>query len=58
VWVIDSGNITRLRPVTVASWRDEGAVVTGGLQAGERIVASGVHKVQQGEKVIYKTVSR
>jgi membrane fusion protein, multidrug efflux system len=58
VWVIDGADTTRLRPVTIASWRDDGAIVTDGLQAGERIVASGVHKVQQGEKVIYKTVSR
>lgn len=58
VWVIDAGNTARLRPVTVAAWRDAGAAVTSGLVAGERIVASGVHKVQNGEKVAFQDIAR
>jgi membrane fusion protein, multidrug efflux system len=55
VWVIDDKNIANVRPVKVASWRDGGAIIIDGLKPGERIVASGVHKVHAGEKVSFKT---
>lgn len=51
VWVVGGDNTLALRPVEVAQFREGGAVVTGGLQAGERIVSAGVHKVVAGEKV-------
>ncbi|MET0985763.1 MAG: efflux RND transporter periplasmic adaptor subunit [Steroidobacteraceae bacterium] len=53
VWVVDAKGITALRPVKVATWRDGGVLVTEGLEPGERIVASGVHKVHAGEKVSF-----
>ena len=53
VWVIDDKGITSVRPVRVSAWQDGGAVITEGLKPGERIVASGVHKVHAGEKVVF-----
>lgn len=51
VWVIGADQALALRPVEVAGFREDGVLVAGGLQAGERIVAAGVHKVVAGEKV-------
>jgi RND family efflux transporter MFP subunit len=56
VWVVDDKDTTVLRPVNVESWRDGGVLVTSGLEPGERIVASGVHKVHAGEKVSFKDI--
>lgn len=58
VWVVDGKSTAHLRPVKVAAWRDGGAAVAAGLVPGERIVASGVHKVQDGEKVAFKDIPR
>jgi RND family efflux transporter MFP subunit len=55
VWVIDDKGAAKIRPIKVSSWQDGGAVVIDGLKAGERIVASGVHKVHVGEKVSFNT---
>lgn len=51
VWVVKADRSVTLRAVTVASYRDDGAVISGGIQAGERIVRAGVHKLAEGEKV-------
>jgi multidrug efflux system membrane fusion protein len=51
VWIIGADQALTLRPVEVAAFREDGVLVAGGLQAGERIVAAGVHKVVAGEKV-------
>jgi RND family efflux transporter MFP subunit len=51
VWVVGADNTLALRPIEVAQFREDGALVTGGLTAGERIVSAGVHKVVAGEKV-------
>lgn len=51
VWVLgDAGAITK-RPIVVAAWREDGALVRSGLRAGERIVAAGGQKLMPGEKV-------
>lgn len=51
VWVVAADRSVGLRPVKVAAWRDDGAVIASGLAAGERIVAAGVHKLSAGEKI-------
>lgn len=51
VWIVGADRSLSLRPVKVASYRDDGAVIAGGLAAGERIVGAGVHKLSAGEKI-------
>ncbi len=51
VWIVAADHSISLRPVKVAAYRDAGAVVGGGLTAGERIVVAGVHKLNAGEKI-------
>lgn len=51
VWIVAADRSISLRPVQVAAWRDDGAVITGGLGGGERIVSAGVHRVVAGEKI-------
>jgi RND family efflux transporter MFP subunit len=52
VWIVAADNSVTLRAVTVVSYRDDGAVISGGIQAGERIVRAGVHKLAEGEKIM------
>jgi len=51
VWIVAADHTISLRPVQVAAYRDDGAVIAGGLMAGERIVSNGVHRLAAGEKV-------
>ncbi len=51
VWLIGEDGHVRLRPITVAAWREDGVAVSGGLVGGERIVAAGAHKLVKGEAV-------
>lgn len=51
VWVVAADQTVSLRPVQVAAYRDEGAVIASGIAAGERIVSAGVHKLSAGEKI-------
>lgn len=51
VWIVAADRTVSLRPVEVAEYRDDGAVVTSGLAAGERIVSNGVHRLAAGEKI-------
>jgi RND family efflux transporter MFP subunit len=52
VWVYDAqSKSVSLRPVTVAQYREDGIVVTGGLADGEWIVAAGVNKLTPGQQV-------
>ena len=52
VWVVDpASRQVKLRPVTVAQFREDGAAVTSGLSAGEWIVTAGVHKLRPGQVV-------
>lgn len=52
VWIVAADRSVTLRAVTVASYRDDGAVISNGIQAGERIVRAGVHKLAEGEKIM------
>lgn len=51
LWVVAADHTVSLRPVQVAAYRDGGAVIAGGITAGERIVSAGVHKLSAGEKI-------
>lgn len=51
VWIVAADHSVSLRPVVVAAYRDDGALIAGGIAAGERIVSAGVHKLTAGEKV-------
>ncbi|HYR06107.1 MAG TPA: efflux RND transporter periplasmic adaptor subunit [Gallionella sp.] len=51
VWIVAADRTISLRPVEVAAYRDDGAVITSGLAAGERIVSNGVHRLAPGEKI-------
>lgn len=51
VWIVAADHSINLRPVQIAAYRDEGVVISGGLDSGERIVIAGVHKLTAGEKI-------
>jgi RND family efflux transporter MFP subunit len=51
VWVIGKEGAVELRPVEVARYGDDGAVLKAGLNEGETIVAAGAFKLAAGEKV-------
>lgn len=52
VWVLSHPTDTlELRPVAIAAYAGDLAIVGGGLKAGERVVTAGVHKLDSGQKV-------
>jgi RND family efflux transporter MFP subunit len=51
VWIVAQDRSVALRPVTVAAYRDDGAWISDGITAGERIVSAGVHKLTVGDKI-------
>lgn len=51
VWIVAADHSVSLRPVQIAQYADEGALIASGIKAGERIVSAGVHKIVAGEKI-------
>ncbi|MEF8769785.1 MAG: efflux RND transporter periplasmic adaptor subunit [Candidatus Accumulibacter phosphatis] len=51
LWVVSADQTVALRPVVLASYREDTAVLDSGVQTGERIVVAGVHKLSSGEHV-------
>jgi RND family efflux transporter MFP subunit len=51
VYSVDESGALVLRPVTVASFTEDAALITSGVRDGERIVTLGVHKLEAGLKV-------
>lgn len=52
VWIVDpSSKQVRLRSIAVGQFREDGATVTSGLQAGEWVVTAGVHKLRENQVV-------
>jgi RND family efflux transporter MFP subunit len=51
LWIVSQDGSVSLRTVTVVSYQDEGAMISSGLNSGERIVSAGVHKLTSGEKI-------
>lgn len=51
VYLVDASGMLVLRPVTVASFTEDAAVVTSGISNGDKIVTLGVQKLEAGAKV-------
>ena len=52
VWVVsDSSSTVTRQPVSVGTIRDSTVVVTSGLRPGDRIAATGVHQLSDGQTV-------
>jgi multidrug efflux system membrane fusion protein len=52
VWVVDPATQrVKLRPITVAQYREDGVTVTAGLAPGEIVVTAGVHKLRADQPV-------
>jgi RND family efflux transporter MFP subunit len=51
VYVVDADGRLVERPVTIAAYEEDAALVTGGLSEGERVVTLGVQKLDAGRKV-------
>jgi RND family efflux transporter MFP subunit len=51
VFVVDETRALALRPVRVASFNEDTALVTDGLNPGDQVVTLGVQKLQAGLKV-------
>ncbi len=51
VYRVDKAGMLEVRPVTVASFTEDSALVTAGLADGDKVVTLGVHKLEAGEKV-------
>ena len=51
VWQIATDGKVSLKPVTVIQYRENAALIRGGVKIGDVIVAAGVHKLREGEVV-------
>jgi multidrug efflux pump subunit AcrA (membrane-fusion protein) len=51
VYAVDASDTLVLRPVTVASFTEDAALVAAGIGDGERIVTLGVQTLEAGRKV-------
>lgn len=52
VWVVDPNTaVVRRREVTIGPFHDNSVPVISGLQAGEWVVAAGVHLLREGQRV-------
>lgn len=51
VFVVEKSGTLALRPITVASFNEEAALVTAGLDDGEKVVTLGVQRLEPGLKV-------
>jgi RND family efflux transporter MFP subunit len=51
VYVVDESGALVQRPVTVASFTEDTAIVTSGVSAGDKVVTLGVQKLEAGLKV-------
>jgi len=56
VWVVSDGKAMP-RPVQVAQFREDGAAISSGLQAGEVVVVAGTAKLVPGQSVQAKPVT-
>ena len=51
VWIVDNKSEVKFRFVQIASIAQEEVVVSGGVQAGEKVVALGAHLLHEGQVV-------
>jgi RND family efflux transporter MFP subunit len=60
IWVVNADQTVALRAVEVAAYGETSALLANpaGVEAGERIVIAGVHKLSNGEKIKIADVTR
>lgn len=59
VWLIDEANGRLIKKsVEVSAWTETSAIISGGLAAGQKVVAAGVHKLDAGTPVRIVEVSQ
>jgi hypothetical protein len=51
VYVVDRSGALALRPVTIASFTEDAALVSAGVADGEKVVTLGVQKLEPGTRV-------
>lgn len=51
VWMIDVNNKAQTREVVAGQFREDGVLIVGSLQAGEKIVIAGVHTLIKNQQV-------
>lgn len=52
VWLVDAkSRQVKLAPVTIATYREQGVTLTGGVGVQDWIVTAGVHKLREGETI-------
>ena len=51
IWLVDAKNVVHPREVTIGQFREDGVLITGGLEAGETVVVAGVHTLVAGQVV-------
>lgn len=51
VWIVGPGGVLELRPVRVERFDSNEVLVAAGIEAGDRVVTAGVHRLAEGEKV-------
>ena len=51
VWIVDGNSEVKFRSVTIASIGQEQVILSGGVQAGEKVVALGAHLLHEGQVV-------
>jgi multidrug efflux system membrane fusion protein len=52
VWIVDpQTSRVRLRKVAIGEFREDGVVVRSGIEAGERVVVAGAHKLRADQEV-------
>jgi membrane fusion protein (multidrug efflux system) len=58
VWVLDEQDVAAMRPVQIEAVASDRAVLSAGLQPGERVVVEGVLKVRPGAPVAIVPANR
>jgi membrane fusion protein, multidrug efflux system len=52
VWIVDPATSrVKLRKVAIGEFREDGVVVRSGIEAGERVVVAGAHKLRADQPV-------
>ncbi len=54
VWIVDDTSEVKFRSVTIAALGKEEVVVSGGVQAGEKVVALGAHLLHESQVVNWR----
>ena len=58
VYVVDANMVSSTRPIQLASLQGDYALIAGGLQAGEIVVADGQNQLKPGSKVVARPTEK